>query len=540
MCEECGVSSSFCLISFLYFGGIFVASLLNMVNSINGNKYDITFKEAKLVNYKNRYKTKFLFGFDFGKELSMKNDYNSSLKIEETCYIGTCISESESKQIKNCSKACFEQIKDCFNGEEKCYQNQCRETYWKYEESECREFNRIERWRDTEMFKDSEIIKYIPYTQIKAKNETCDKGYRRCGKVNEEEDFFCFKEDYPDFECPINKILILPNNDTPSDNFNYKKYKIGDKNIFFTNENIDDYLITDLFINFDTDKYDSKSYLQLIDEDSYLNFSKYNNLYLNKIPSRAKLNIVQYHTNFTVKEMKSEQEIFEKKTELYSPEKIEEMNSNVKNNKNLLVGLGIGAFSSFATTVFFFLIFYSTICQCGKFGCECLYGDDITPMKLVITFILVFFPCTFLSLISLIITCSKKNIYNNYLSMNYINDYKNYEEDRYKGKIDIFENSIIYNNNQFLSLLYIIITTIIYPILIKIKSRKENSLIIGSNSSTKGKRNYQNKNPKITSGYNSNKLYSKPGHGPLISDNYDTRKSINDNEFYQGETPYYQ
>ena len=124
--------------------------------------------------------------------------------------------------------------------------------------------------------------------------------------------------------------------------------------------------------------------------------------------------------------------------------------------------------------------------------------------------------------------------------MNYINDYKNYEEDRYKGKIDIFENSIIYNNNQFLCLLYIIITTIIYPILIKIKSRKENSLIIGSNSSTKGKRNYQNKNPKITSGYNSNKLYSKPGHGPLISDNYETRKSINDNESYQGETPYYQ
>ena len=537
MCEDCGVSSSFCFISMLWFGAIFVASLLNMINSIEGNKYSKTFKGIDLINYKSKFKTKFLFDFDFGEELSIKNYYTSSLKIEEICYIGTCISESESKEIKNCSKACFEQEKDCFNGEEKCYQNKCRKTYWKDKETECREFNRIEKWRDTEMYKDSEMIKFIPYTQIKAKNEACDKGYRKCGKVNEEEDFLCLKEDYSDFECPINKIVILSNNDTPFDNYNYKKYKIGDKNIFITNENTDDYLITDLFINFDIDK--SKSNLQLIDEDSYLNFSKYNNIYLEKIPSKVKLNIVQYNSNFTVKKMKEYQEIYDEKSEMYSPEKIEEMNLNVKSNKNLLVGLGIGAFASFAATGFFFLIFYSTIFECGKSNCDCIYSGDVTPMKRVTTFTIVFFPCSFLSLISLIIAFSKKNIYNKYLSMKYINEYKYYEKGRHDEYIDTFEKSIICNNYQIINLLIIVCITIIYPILIKITSRKKDSLLIDSNSIKNRKGKNKNNNAKITSGYNSNKLISKPGYSQLISDNYDAPKPGNGNQYYQGETPYY-
>ena len=411
--------------------------------------------------------------FEFGNGLPIKTKYNSSLLIEEICYIGTCVSGSESKEIKNCSIACFEQSLVCYNGEKKCSENKCKETNKKDNESECHEFNRIEKWRDTEMYKDSDIFNIIPYTQIKTKNEVCDKGYRKCGKINKEEDFLWLKEDYSDFECPINKIVILSNNETPSDNYNYKKYKIGDKNIFFTNEKTDDYLITDLFINFDDD-YDSKSNLQLIDEDSYLNFSKYNNINMKKIPSKVKLNIVQYLSNLTVKEMKAYQE----KVENYSHKKIAEMNLNVKNYKNLLMGLGIGAFSYFALTGFFFFIFYSSICECGKTNCDCVYCDGITPMKRVITFILVFFPCSILSFIGLIITYSKKTKYDNYSSMKYINEYKYYERDSWDKNIDVFENEIICNNYQFINLLIINCITIIYPILIKLTSRKKDSLIL--------------------------------------------------------------
>ena len=127
--------------------------------------------------------------FEFGNGLPIKTKYNSSLLIEEICYIGTCVSGSESKDIKNCSIACFEQSLVCYNGEKKCSENKCKETNKKDNESECHEFNRIEKWRDTEMYKDSDIFNIIPYTQIKTKNEVCDKGYRKCGKINKEEFF---------------------------------------------------------------------------------------------------------------------------------------------------------------------------------------------------------------------------------------------------------------------------------------------------------------------------------------------------------------
>ena len=480
MCEECGISPCFLIITMIWYGGIFVASLLNMAYSIQGNKYSEAFVEIKLTDYKSKFKTKFLYDLEFGKELPIKSNYNSSLRIEEICYLGTCISESHSIKIKNCSKACFEQTKDCYNGENKCEQNKCRVDYWKEEESECRVFNRLEKWRNTEIFKGSEIIKFIPYTQIKDKNENCDNGYRRCGILNKEGDFLCLKEDYSDFECPINKIVILSNNDTPSDNYNYKKYEIGDKNIFFTNENTDGYLINDLFINFDKDKYDSN--LQLIDEDSYLNFSKYNSIYLDTIPSRVKLNIVQYRSDITAKRMKDYQEIYDEKIQMYSPEKIQEMNINAKNNKDLLVSLGIGAFASFALTGFFFLTAYCSIYECGKTDCNCIYGRYITPMKRVITFIIVFFPCTLLSLISLIYAFSKKNIYEKYLSMKYINEYKYYEYDYHRGYTDTFEQSVISINFQITCLIINLFITIMYPILIRIISRKNNSYIIESTS----------------------------------------------------------
>ena len=124
--------------------------------------------------------------------------------------------------------------------------------------------------------------------------------------------------------------------------------------------------------------------------------------------------------------------------------------------------------------------------------------------------------------------------------MKYINEYKYYEEGRYNEYIDTFEKSIICNNYQIINLIIILCITIIYPILIKITSRKKNSFAIDSNSIKNGNGKNKNKNSQITSGYDSNKLYSKPGYSPLISDNYDTPNPGNDNQYYQGETPYYQ
>ena len=248
----------FAVFSIICFVGIFVYCLINMHFSFENDRYEIKniFKVVELLDYRNNFYGKFLIDIEFGKELENKSDYNSSLRIKNLCYIGKCILKSKSVDIKNCSKACFQQSKVCSFGKEECLENKCRETYWNYENSECSEFNRLKKWRNTEMYNYSKIFEFIPYTQFKTKDEICDNGYRRCGKINKNDDFLCLKEDYSDFKCPINKIIILPNNKTPSDNFKYKKYKIGgSKNIFITNENINDYLISDLFINFDNDDY---------------------------------------------------------------------------------------------------------------------------------------------------------------------------------------------------------------------------------------------------------------------------------------------
>ena len=452
----------FITFTFFSFAGILTCSILNMIFSTFPLKEKNIFKMINLINYKNKFDVKFLNDIEFGKELENKSDYNSSIEIKNLCYLGKCILESNSIPINNCSKACFEQSKVCFFGEEECLENECQISYRRYYESECHEFNRIKKWRDTEILKDSKIFEFIPYTQIKTKDEICDKGYRKCGKINEEEDFLCLKEDYSDFKCPINKIVILPNNKTPSDNFNYKNYKIGDKNVLITNEHTDDYLISDLFINFGADHDDSN--FQLIDKDSYLNFSKYNNISLEwwrKSSSIAKLNAVQYHSDFTVKEMRKNQESFNEKNELYSKEKIEEMNLKANRCNGLLLTFGICELA-------YFILFVNCMMAC-------CFGDKnrdnkFIPMKYVILFYIVLSPFILLSMISFIITTYKIFVYNKLSSMKYINEFKNFSS-KNKSYLGIL---IYYNKAQFINLLIILLIIIFYPIIIKKTTVKKN------------------------------------------------------------------
>ena len=99
---------------------------------------------------------------------------------------------------------------------------------------------------------------------------------------------------------------------------------MGDKYIFVTNENIDNYIIKDLYITFDTDNKKSSNLVQ-IDNDTFTNLKKYNNITLESdqdIPSTAYLNIEQFHNKYTYQEMM-----------LYK--KTYDMNSDIKENKNL-------------------------------------------------------------------------------------------------------------------------------------------------------------------------------------------------------------
>ena len=136
MCED--VSGSFIIYSVLSFITIFTASLLNMIFAIINNPKDVkVFKEVILTDYNSSFNEFFLENIEFGKELSKKSYYSSTLEIKELCYRGTCKLESKSIRIKNCSKACFEPSKDCYYGEIKCLENICDKTFWEYDEGEC-------------------------------------------------------------------------------------------------------------------------------------------------------------------------------------------------------------------------------------------------------------------------------------------------------------------------------------------------------------------------------------------------------------------
>ena len=131
------------------------------------------------------------------------------------------------------------------------------------------------------------------------------------------------------------------------------------------------------------------------------------------------------------------------------------------------------------------------------------------------------------------------NIYKQYASMEYIDEYKNYENGRYSSYREEelsynLDNSIFYNYAQFINLSIILLIVILYPIIIKITSPKDESY----NEIKKEDYNYkaqcmENKSG-ITPQYDSDNLC------PTASGNYGAPQPGFNNQSYHGETPYYQ
>jgi hypothetical protein len=347
--------------------------------------------------------------FKFGNDLADKNEFNTSLSIETNCFVGKCKLGFFTYNTDNCTKACFNEVKDCYYNGQKCDENICTKYSWKTGQSICQEFNRIKKWRDTEMFEYSEEYKIIPYSQIKPKNGNCDSGYKKCGKINKDGDFLCLEEE---LECPINDIIVKSTNSPPS-GAEYSKYQIGDQFIFYTNQKTDNFMIKYFYINFDTDTNNDDSLIK-IDKDSVSNLSKYNYIYFDEYrtkPKTAYLNYVQYFSNFTYEEMLKFQDIYVKKNEIYSKELIDEMNSNVKSHKYLLMAFGIVFLGYIVCICVFFFPIYGAACNCGKACAECCgLCQNITPIKRVSHFYFAFLPCFILMLVSFFITISKKKL----------------------------------------------------------------------------------------------------------------------------------
>ena len=61
------------------------------------------------------------------------------------------------------------------------------------------------------------------YSQIVPKDINYTSGYKKCGIVNDEQDYLCLKNEY---DCPINSIIINSSRELPGED--YHSYKLGD------------------------------------------------------------------------------------------------------------------------------------------------------------------------------------------------------------------------------------------------------------------------------------------------------------------------
>ena len=564
------ISASFLTFSIITYVAIFTLTLLNMIFSILTPGTNETFKMLNFTDYSQTFSQPLLFNIDFGEKLSYKDDYGlSNDYTTSVCYTGYCKEGNIYYSTPDCTLACFNSLENCYD-ELRCpstsiYCDSSNNYNNRHDpNNKCIIHNIIYKWRNSEIKKEISNIEFIPLKHIIKKGQNCESGYKQCGRVNNK-DYLCLDDEY---ECPINKIVI-DENITPPTDFNYKTKTIGDRYIHFTNENIEDFMYQDLYVDSDARKNQSQSLLVEIDRDALANLVIYNpyiyNGDYNRYSKNAKwidpkdkayLNQVKFQTTKTLEEMKKLQEESLKRA-TFTPTKIEEMNENVGSFTGALMGLGIASFSAFACIAIFFIPIYSAN-DCGNGcskDCDCGLCQNITPMKRVLLFYIICSPTVIFSIFAFFVTLSKKSTYSEYSSMEYINEYKNYLiEDFYyydegKEKYIYFDKSITYNNAQFCVLLIIVILLILYPILVFLTSikREESPSIedINKAASTNNKKNKINSSTELNSynnsGYNSSysNNYAQPQQ-PIYMPSQPPYNPPPPQPVYQGEQPYYQ
>lgn len=294
-----------------------------MIFSILTPRQFETFKTLKKIDYNSPVEASFLMDMEFGPDLIGDYDeygYGSTGEKENVCFLGSCKLSNYRYffEYLNCSISCLENIRGCYYYDTKCYNMLCSPIHYKGENTSCKFYsNKVNKWRDTGVYKKFKKYEYIPLQHIISTND-CPANYKKCGKVNIG-NYLCLRTDDV-YGCPINQIVITENNTTPKTTFKYKSYNIGDKKIFFTNENVEGYLIQDLYHKY-YQNYIPSDLTNKIDSDSFINFLKYNpDTYSGQFELKNKYNYMEpreswtsflltlnYYTNITLKDMQDNQ-----------------------------------------------------------------------------------------------------------------------------------------------------------------------------------------------------------------------------------------
>ena len=449
---------------------ILVLSLTTMILSILQKKsYDSTELIFKLTvplinNDKDVYKT-------FLKEIYFDNTTldNYALTGEKyyNCFDGACYSRRNHKSI-NCSEACSLFISHCFADDFECKVLYCSKTNTEPTNNNtvCYNYNEINLWKGIGMrvrkinYYFSQLKDTVPY------NESCREGFKQCGYLNREKDKLCVTL----YEsCPINKIILKDDNIPPTD-FNYTMRQMGDKYLFYTNENINNTLYQSIYAETEIGPsyidvqtgINTKNYTEVLDTQPITDFLNENShIYDGKYPKSAeelskygdaKLLLME-NTNDSLEELKKLQKIYLEKLSLYTDEKLNEMNEGANSYKNLLFGFNFVPFIYTCLIGIVFLILYLK---------NFIDFNEITPVINILIFLLGLSPDIFFNVYSFILVTIRKSNFNQYKSMDYIDDYIYCDS----NKENCYFNDICYYNNALFICYIIGFTLIILYILI--------------------------------------------------------------------------
>ena len=199
--------------------------------------------------------------------------------------------------------------------------------------------------------------------------------------------------------------------------------------------------------------------------------------------------------------------------EMYTEEKIEELNDKVKKHKNVLMAFGITSFSVIGGFIVFFVPIYTTFncgancseeCDCN---CDCYFCLGVTPIKRIMLFYLVCSPTVLFSIVSFFLTLSKSSTYEDISSMKDIKEYQNRKKKSYSSEYeyDYFGDSVTYNDAQFTVYIIILILLVVYPVVVWLTSSKEemNPPIVPYKKKVRNKVRNINENTELSVSYNS-------------------------------------
>ena len=391
--------------------GLFTATLLNMIFSIkvpNNNSFKYYIDE----DYMEKIKKKFIIDLKFGADLTDKDTYGK------------------------------------FNGDS------------------------VVKWRNTTVKITEKEFEIEMLEDIKSENENCRDGYTKCGMINTEDTYLCLKLAQGE-KCPVNDIII---NDEPILNdFEYKTFELGDRYIHFTHDFSTNYILTGF-------KIDEKIIESALDSVPFEELRSYNpNIwdywYIKNVSLTGKFYETKNRTEIRKLVIENEK----------NKDKINEMNNNMEKNKSALKSLSIAIF---VLTTFFPInigIYFATankkdcsyldalnnsktiweaICGCiflglfwiyFRYSCELCFKGRVIIKQFAFMLLLIFSPIFIGSFACLIMIILKKSQYNDYLSMEYINEFQN-------G--DIFNTLINNYNREFVSLLIAILIFVVYIIIL--------------------------------------------------------------------------